>query len=81
MKNRIHKFLDVHFPLVFGLLFLAGPAIALTISACTSPRTVENHGWRETEPPRPDLQCWVRWSDSKTAICAPSLTSTHGASR
>ena len=54
--------------------------LLLILLACVSPRPVENHGWHETEPPRSDLQCWVRWSDPKTTICAPSLTSTHGAS-
>ena len=54
--------------------------LLLILLACVSPRPVENHGWHETEPPRSDLQCWVRWNDPKTTICAPSLTSTHGAS-
>lgn len=48
--------------------------------ACTPTPPPENHGWREIEPPRPDLQCWVRWSQTGTEVCAPSLTSTHGAS-
>jgi hypothetical protein len=36
------------------------------------------HGWREIPSPRPDLQCWTRFD--LDIICAPSLTSTHGAS-
>lgn len=58
-------------------------AILMTLLACehTGSEPISNHGWRETEPPRPDLQCWVRWNESKTTVCAPSLTSTHGASQ
>jgi len=55
--------------------------ILLFIIACSKPRPVENHGWRETESPRPDLQCWVRWSDPETTVCAHSFTSTHGAAK
>jgi hypothetical protein len=54
----------------------------LTLLACVSPRPADDHGWRETESPRPDLQCWVRRSEPVgEVVCAPSLTSTHGASQ
>lgn len=65
----------------FIVLLLPGFIIA-GFSACSAPtQRVENHGWRETESPRPDLQCWVRWNDPKSTVCASSLTSTHGASQ
>ncbi len=64
-----------------AIFILAIMTFSFLFSACTSPRPVENHGWRETESPRPDLQCWVRWNDPKSTVCAPSLTSTHGASK
>ena len=64
----------VFFPIVF-LEWAAGQIFGDLAMA------VENHGWRETESPRLDLQCWVRWSDPKTTVCAHSLTSTHGASQ
>ena len=50
------------------------------ILACSTPQPDPNNGWREIPPPRPDMQCWVRWSHSGSEVCAPSLTSTHGAS-
>jgi len=64
-----------------SIFLLTIMAFGVLFSACTSPKPVENHGWRETEAPRLDLQCWVRWSDPKTTVCAHSLTSTHGASQ
>ena len=64
-----------------AIFLLTIMAFTVLFSACTSPKPVENHGWRETESPRPDLQCWVRWSDPKSTVCAHSLTSTHGASQ
>ena len=54
--------------------------LLLIMLACTGPRPIENNGWKETESPRPDLQCWMRWDDYKSTVCAPSLTSTRGAS-
>jgi hypothetical protein len=41
----------------------------------------ENKGWREIKPPRPDLQCWTHWNVPGSEVCAPSLTSTRGASQ
>ena len=69
-------------PLMVTFIVLLMPGFIIAgFSACSAPKPVENHGWRETEAPRPDLQCWVRWSDPKSTVCAPSLTSTHGASK
>ena len=55
--------------------------IALLLAlACTTAPADPMEAWREVPPPRPDLQCWVRWNMSDSLVCAPSLTSTHGAS-
>jgi len=55
--------------------------IALLLAlACTTTPADPKDAWREVPPPRPDLQCWVRWGMSDSLVCAPSLTSTHGAS-
>lgn len=81
MNKLINKLLDLPFPMVVAFIVIVLPIIIVTIAACSTPRPVENHGWRETEAPRPDLQCWVRWNDPKSTVCAPSLTSTHGASQ
>ena len=81
MSKLLDKVLDLPFPLVFTFIVIMMPAFIVTIAACSTPKPVENHGWRETESPRPDLQCWVRWNESKSTVCAPSLTSTHGASQ
>ena len=73
------RFTDTLRAVSIGLLILSALS---AIKACSIPvQHVENHGWRETESPRPDLQCWVRWNDPKSTVCAPSLTSTHGASQ
>ena len=53
----------------------------LLILACTTVGAPSKTAWREIDSPRPDLQCWVRWNNPASAVCAPSLTSTHGASR
>ena len=53
--------------------------LALLLLAC-KPVIVDNNGWTETAPPRADLQCWIRWSQSSATVCAPALNSTHGAS-
>ena len=81
MNKLLNKALGLPFPAVFGFITIAVPTIIIGIAACSTPKPVENHGWKEIDSPRPDLQCWVRWNDPKTAVCAPSLTSTHGASK
>lgn len=81
MSKLFDKVLDLPFPMVVAFIVIMLPAVIVTIAACSTPRSVENHGWRETEPPRADLQCWVRWNDTKSTVCAPSLNSTHGASQ
>ena len=53
--------------------------MTILLLAC-KPTPVENSGWTETTPPRADLQCWIRWSQSNTTVCAPALNATHGAS-
>ena len=55
-------------------------ALLALILACTTTPAAPSDAWREVPPPRPDLQCWVRWSQSEALVCAPSLTSTRGAS-
>ncbi len=55
--------------------------LLLILLGCVPPQPAENHGWKEIDPPRPDLQCWRRWSHDQSTVCAPSLTSTHGASK
>ena len=55
-------------------------SLLLLLVACSSPPPNPDNGWREVAPPRRDLQCWVRWNDPKTTVCAQSLTATHGAS-
>ena len=64
-----------------SIFILTIMAFSILFSACAATKPVENHGWRETESPRPDLQCWVRWSDPETTVCAHSFTSTHGAAK
>lgn len=54
-------------------------AIIFMISCYSSNPKIDN-GWREITPPRPDLQCWTRWSNEGSVVCAPSLNSTRGAS-
>ena len=48
------------------------------ILACTTPPATPSEAWKEVPPPRPDMQCWLRWG--RDVVCAPSLTSTRGAS-
>lgn len=45
--------------------------------ACAPSSPDADKAWQEVPPPRPDLQCWMRWG--REVVCAPSLTSTHGA--
>ena len=75
---------DRNFPLhVMGILIVL-PAFALIFGACFAEqpqKPQDENGWHEVTPPRPDLQCWVRWNRPESVVCAPSLTSTHGASR
>jgi hypothetical protein len=55
--------------------------IALLLAlACAELSADPRDAWDEVPPPRPDLQCWVRWGNSASLVCAPSLTSTRGAS-
>ncbi len=53
--------------------------ILLFLIACAPAKPDTSNGWREIPPPRPDLQCWVRYNVTGSEVCAPSLTSTHGA--
>jgi hypothetical protein len=55
---------------VIGFLFV------LLACAPSSP-DADKKAWQEVPPPRLDLQCWMRWGGA--VVCAPSLTSTHGA--
>jgi len=60
------------------------PLLGVILTACFSeqpPNPQDDNGWREITPPRPDLQCWVRWNRPESAVCAQSLTFTHGASQ
>lgn len=66
---------------LIGILSFGSIAGLALISACSPPVPPENGGWKETAPPRPDLQCWQRWGRQESTVCAPSLTSTHGASK
>ena len=50
--------------------------LALLLACSTPPKPEE--AWKEVPPPRPDMQCWLRWG--RDIVCAPSLKSTHGAS-
>jgi hypothetical protein len=54
-------------------------ALLLLLSCLTEGEPRRESGWRETTPPRADMQCWVRWSQPNTTVCAPALNSTHGA--
>lgn len=55
--------------------------ILLFLIACAPAKPDTSNGWREIPSPRPDLQCWVRYNVTGSEVCAPSLTSTHGASQ
>ena len=60
------------------------PLLGVILTACFSEQPLkpqDDNGWREVTPPRPDLQCWVRWNRPESVVCAQSLTSTHGASQ
>ena len=54
--------------------------LIISMLACYSSDAKIDNGWREITSPRPDLQCWVRWSNEGSVVCSPSLNSTHGAS-
>ena len=47
--------------------------LLIALIACREPDLHPNHGWSEVTSPRSDLQCWVRWSQKETTICAPKL--------
>jgi hypothetical protein len=66
-----------------AVIMIVGFTMVLLASAqaCTAPKPVENHGWKEIDPPRGDLQCWRRWNQDQSTVCASSLTATHGASK
>ncbi len=68
---------------VVGIL-ISVPLLGVILAACSSEQSTnpqDENGWHEVTPPRPDLQCWVRWNRSESTVCAPSLASTHGASQ
>ena len=50
----------------------------IMLLACGAPDPHPNHGWTEVTSPRPDLQCWVRWSQKETTVCAPRLPESSG---